>query len=136
MHLFHKIGQIMASSVDPDQTAQSDLGSHGLHFPFCHVYIILGNSHKFSSAQGKRCTLFKFSGKYFSYFGMKAYVVACGSSFQLFWRGQAILMSTHTLHNIYVFSVEMRKKNSNSFWLKSILFGAMRSVAQLLTYIE
>ena len=35
MNLFLKILSGMANSVDPDQTAPSDLGLHCLHMPFC-----------------------------------------------------------------------------------------------------
>ena len=39
MHLFDKILDGKANSVDPDQTAleQSDLGLHYLHMPFCQI---------------------------------------------------------------------------------------------------
>ena len=35
MQLFHIILSRMANSVDPDQTAPSDLGLHCLHIAFC-----------------------------------------------------------------------------------------------------
>ena len=34
---FLKILSGMGNSVDPDQTAQSDLGLHCLHIPFCQI---------------------------------------------------------------------------------------------------